>query len=180
MSDTGPGNDEADTTVVTEEETENDRAYGWPLTTVRGQQVLHPDRVQWRETALQLLDDGWNMCLDVTAVDYSAYHDDRNLPVGVEPQRFEVVASFLSYERHERLRARVQVPDEDPTVDSLYAIYPGTDFLEREVYDLFGIVFSGHPDLSRILMPESWDGHPLRKDFAISSIPVQFKAAGRR
>ena len=180
MSNPDAGNDEAETPVVTQEGTDNDEAYGCPVTEVRGQQVLHPDRHGWRNIALQLLDDGWNMCLDVTAVDYSAHHGNRNLADGVEPERFEVVASFLSYERHRRLRARIQVPGEDPTVDSLYAVYPGTDFLEREVYDLFGIIFSGHPDLSRILMPESWDGHPLRKDFAISSIPVQFKAPSRR
>lgn len=68
------------------------------------------------------------------------------------------------------------MPADDPSIESLYAVYPGTDFLEREVYDLFGIRFVGHPDPSRILMPESWEGHPLRKDFAIGAIPVQFKA----
>lgn len=126
--------------------------------------------------ALALLADGWNMCVDVTAVDYSAGGAGRELPDGVAPERFEVVASFLSHERRERIRARAQVPGDEPSIDSLYAIYPGTDFLEREVFDLFGISFDGHPDLSRILMPETWEGHPLRKDFAIGSIPVQFKA----
>jgi NADH-quinone oxidoreductase subunit C len=69
------------------------------------------------------------------------------------------------------------VPESDPEIASLYVVFPGTDFLEREVFDLFGINFSGHPDPSRILMPETWEGHPLRKDFAIGAIPVQFKAA---
>jgi NADH-quinone oxidoreductase subunit C len=96
----------------------------------------------------------------------------------VDPERFEVVASFVSHQRRERIRLRTQVPGDDPAVDSLYAIFPGTDFLEREVYDLFGITFHGHPDLSRILMPETWEGHPLRKDYAIGAIPVQFKAQG--
>jgi NADH-quinone oxidoreductase subunit C len=157
------------------EEAESPTLYDCPVETVGSQQVIHPDRQQWRQTALALLADGWNMCVDVTSVDY-LNHPGRRLPDGVEAQRFEVVASFLSYERRQRLRARIQVPADDPTVDSLYDVYPGTDFLEREVYDLMGITFTGHPDLSRILMPETWDGHPLRKDYATGSIPVQFKA----
>ena len=152
-------------------------AYGWPLTDDRGQQVIHPDRSAWLETASQLLADGWNMCVDVTAVDYLTHQGQRPLPAGVEPERFEVVASFLSHARRQRLRARIQVPADDPTVPSLYAIYPGTDTLEREVFDLMGIEFEGHPDLSRILMPEHWEGHPLRKDEATGTIPVQFKGA---
>jgi len=71
----------------------------------------------------------------------------------------------------------VQVPESDPTIASLYSIYPGADALEREVYDLLGVAFEGHPDLSRIMMPEHWEGHPLRKDYATGAIPVQFKGA---
>lgn len=153
-------------------------AYGALVTYSRGQRVIHPERSAWASTARELLADGWDMCVDVTAADYLSYHGTRHLPDGVTPERFEVVATFVSYRRRERLRARAQVPASDPTIESLYVIYPGTDFLEREVYDLFGITFTGHPDLSRILMPETWDGHPLRKDFAIGAIPVQFKAAG--
>ncbi|MEL7155609.1 MAG: NADH-quinone oxidoreductase subunit C [Actinomycetota bacterium] len=152
--------------------------YGFPVTESRGQAVLHPPRSAWRDLAVTLLNDGWNMCVDVTAVDYSAYTAERGLPPGVEAERYEVVASFLSYERAERLRARVQVPDDDPSVESIYAVYPGIDFQEREVFDLMGITFEGHPDLSRILMPENWEGHPLRKDYAVGAIPVQFKAGG--
>lgn len=163
-----------------ERETEQDTMYGCPVTESRGQRVIHPSRDNWSAVAGELLVDGWNMCIDVTAVDYLTYsHSDgaaRRLPAGIEPQRYEVVASFLSHVRRERLRARVQVPADDPTIPSLYAIYPGTDYLEREVFDLMGIVFEGHPDLSRILMPETWQGHPLRKDYAVGAIPVQFKA----
>ena len=93
----------------------------------------------------------------------------------VEPERFEVVYQFLSFGRRERLRARVQVPDADPVVPSLFQVHPGTEAMEREVFDMFGIRFDGHPDLTRILMPEDWEGHPLRKDYAIGKIPVQFK-----
>lgn len=154
--------------------------YGCPVTESRGQRVIHPSGDNWLEVASELLVDGWNMCVDVTAVDYLNYSRSegavRVLPAGVEPQRFEVVVSFVSHARRERLRARIQVPADDPTIPSLFAVYPGTDYLEREVYDLMGIVFEGHPDLSRILMPETWQGHPLRKDYAVGEIPVQFKA----
>ena len=172
MSDPAPDTDE----TTQEPEPEPETAYDALVTWSFGQRVIHPERGRWLTTARALLADGWNMCLDVTAVDYLSYHGERNLPPGVEPERFEVVATFVSYERRERLRARAQVPESDPSIESLYVVYPGTDFLEREVYDLMGITFVGHPDLSRILMPETWEGHPLRKDYGIGAIPVQFKA----
>jgi NADH-quinone oxidoreductase subunit C len=78
------------------------------------------------------------------------------------------------------VRLRVQVPDEEPVVPTLWELYPGTEALEREVFDMFGIVFEGHPDPTRILMPEDWEGHPLRKDYAVGRIPVQFKAVEGR
>ncbi len=151
-------------------------AYGCSVSYSRGQRVIHPDRGTWAEVAAALLADGWNMCVDVTAVDYSTYDGSRDLPDGVAPERFELIASFISHTTRDRLRARVQIPADDPVVSSLYHLYPGTDYLEREVFDLMGIAFDGHPDLSRILMPENWDGHPLRKDYAVGAIPVQFKA----
>jgi NADH-quinone oxidoreductase subunit C len=91
---------------------------------------------------------------DVTAVDH--YPN--------EP-RFEVVVHLLSFETAERLRLKVQISGDDPTVDSLVPVWPAAHAFEREVFDLFGIRFSGHPDLRRILMPEDWEGHPLRKDY---------------
>jgi NADH-quinone oxidoreductase subunit C len=121
--------------------------------------------------------DGFDQLIDLTAVDYLTYGADRGLPEGVAPERFEVVASLMSHERRERLRMRVQVPADDPTVPTLFDLWPGSENLEREVYDMFGIAFEGHPDLSRILMPEDWTGHPLRKDYDAGQIPVQFKAA---
>ncbi|MEY3147960.1 MAG: hypothetical protein RL688_1179, partial [Actinomycetota bacterium] len=77
----------------------------------------------------------------------------------------------------DRIRLRVQVPESDTTIASLFDLWPGTEAMEREVFDMFGISFDGHPDLTRILMPEDWDGHPLRKDYEIGRIPVQFKGA---
>ena len=73
-------------------------------------------------------------------------------------------------------RLRAQVAD-DVEVPSLFDRYPGTEAMERETFDMYGIVFTDHPDMSRILMPETWNGHPLRKDYDIGRIPVQFKGA---
>ncbi len=142
-----------------------------------GQAVLHPSRSQWCDVAAAARADGFDQLIDLTAVDYLTYGADRGLPEGVEPERFEVIASLLSHERRERLRMRVQVPAGDPSLPTLFDLWPGSESLEREVYDMFGIAFEDHPDLSRILMPEDWSGHPLRKDYDAGQIPVQFKAA---
>ena len=149
--------------------------YGCPESEARGERVIHPSSTAWVDTAQALLDDGWNMCIDLTAVDYLTYSAPRNLPEGVNGERFEVVAAFVSHSTGERLRARTQISAESTSVGSITSIYPGADYLEREVYDMFGITFDGHPDLSRILMPEHWEGHPLRKDYDVGAIPVQFK-----
>ena len=150
--------------------------YGVPVTTSRGQTVLHPSREGLVELVRNLRDDeGFLVCVDVTAVDYVAYKADRALPDGVAPERFEVVVGLLSHATAERLRLRVQVPADDATCPSLFDVHPGTEALEREVFDMFGIRFDGHPDLTRILMPEDWEGHPLRKDNPVGAIPVQFK-----
>ena len=143
----------------------------------RGQAVVHPSRGQWSDVASAARADGFDQLIDLTAVDYLTYGAVRSLPEGVQPERFEVVASLMSHERRQRLRMRVQVPADDPSLPTLFDLWPGAENLEREVFDMFGIVFEGHPDLSRILMPEDWSGHPLRKDYDSGQIPVQFKAA---
>jgi NADH-quinone oxidoreductase subunit C len=135
--------------------------------------VLHPSRAQYIGVLRELLDDTFTMCADLTAVDY-LLHMNRALPDGIAGERFEVVVNLLSIERRERIRVRVQVPEAEPTIASAFDLYPGAEAMEREVFDMFGIVFTDHPDLTRILMPEDWDGHPLRKDDDPSRIPVQF------
>ena len=122
--------------------------------------------------------DGYDLPVGVTGVDYLT-HPGRDLPGGIRPERFEVVVELLSLAHRRRVRVRCQVPAQDPFVPSLFDLWPGTEAHERETYDMFGIRFAGHPDLSRILMPEDWEGHPLRKDYDTGHIPVQFKEAPR-
>ena len=123
-----------------------------------------------------LKDDGFEMCVDICGVDYLE-HSSRHVPEGVSPTRFEVVANFLSLTKKQRVRVRVQAGNDAPRVDSLFDLYPGAEAPERETFDMFGILFDGHPDLTRILMPEDWEGHPLRKDYGVGHVPVQFKEA---
>jgi NADH-quinone oxidoreductase subunit C len=148
--------------------------HGCPVTELQGQEVVYPTREQYLDVAGALADEGYTMALDLCGVDYLEYMH-RPLPEGIDAERFEVVVQLLDIGNRRRTRLRVQVPEDDPTVPSLFDLHPGTEACERETYDMFGIVFDGHPDLTRILMPEDWDGHPLRKDYAIGSIPVQFK-----
>ena len=142
--------------------------YGMPLTESRGQTVLHPSRDQLVDLVRTLRDDeGFGVCVDVTAVDYIAYGGRRDLPEGIEPGRYEVVVGLLSHATAQRLRLRVQVPADDPTCPSLFDVHPGTEALEREVFDMFGIAFEGHPDLRRILMPDDYTEFPLRKELPL-------------
>jgi NADH-quinone oxidoreductase subunit C len=176
--------------------------HGCPVGESAGQRVVYVDRARYLEVFRALYQDGYDLCSDVTAVDYIA-HPGRPLPDPVTPERFEVVVNLLdrgtgptgvaggngtgngtsgngaahAARPPRRLRARCQVPASDPTVPSLFDVWPGSDAMEREVFDLMGIVFEGHPDLSRILMPDDWEGHPLRKDNPVGRVPVQFKEA---
>jgi len=141
-----------------------------------GQRVLHASRDQYVSVIKALADEGYEMCVDLTGVDYLAM-PQRTIGFGIQAERFEVAVNLLSLSQRKRIRVRVQVPADDCTMPTLFDIHPGTEAHERETFDMFGIVFTGHPDMTRILMPEDWDGHPLRKDYSQGSIPVQFKGA---
>ena len=161
---------------VSEQGTGPDLVHGALVSWSRGQQVLHVTRENYLDVMSALRSDGFDLCADLCAVDYLA-HPARAVPDGVSPERFEVVVDLLSLQHRKRARVRVQVPESDPRVTSLFGLYPGTEVMEREAFDLMGVRFDGHPDLSRILMPEDWEGHPLRKDYSVGRVPVQFKAA---
>src|SRR5205807_8936347 len=126
-----------------------------------GQPVVYVDRAIWADLGGFLRDEQqFTQCIDVTAVDHLVDAARLSLP-GVRPERFELVASFLSHPRNRRIRAICEVPAEDLSAPSLTEVYQGANFAEREVYDLFGIIFTGHPDLACILMPDDWVGYPF-------------------
>jgi NADH-quinone oxidoreductase subunit C len=114
------------------------------------------DRTLICEACQTLRADGFASLADITCVDWHP----------TEP-RFEVVYHLLSMTRKERVRLKVKLDSSDPVVDSLTSVWPGANYFEREIFDLFGIRFSGHPYQKRILMPEEWEGHPLRKDYPV-------------
>ncbi len=160
----------------------HDAAAGSPLPAVprssghRVDEVAFPPRATYHDLVGSYKASGFEQLADLTAVDYLT-HAGRALPSDVLPERFEVVVNLLSLSLRRRVRVRVQVPEDDPTVDTLWDLYPGAEAMEREVFDLYGVRFEGHPDLTRILMPEDWEGHPLRKDYGVGRVPVQFKEA---
>ena len=150
--------------------------HGCPVTSSYGQEVIHATVENYLDVIKALDDEGYTMCADLCGVDYLEFMD-RSLPATVQRERFEVVVNLLDLAGRRRTRVRVQVPESAPTVASLFDLYPGTEAMEREAFDMFGISFDDHPDLPRILMPEDWEGHPLRKDYDVGRIPVQFKGA---
>jgi NADH-quinone oxidoreductase subunit C len=125
----------------------------------RDEMTIVVDRSALREACALLREDSacpFNFLSDVTCVDWYP----------AEP-RFEVVYHLLSIPKKERVRLKVRLNSSSPTVDSLTSIWPGANYFEREVFDLFGVRFAGHPYLRRIMMPEDWEGHPLRKDYPV-------------
>ena len=148
---------------------------GSVFATSHGQPVVYVDRTVMADVARMLRDEEqFTMLVDTVAVDH-LLDGSRPAVAGVAGERFEVVVNFLSHTRNRRIRIISEVPADDPTVPSLTPVYPGANFPERESFDLFGITFEGHPDLTRILMPDDWHGHPLRKDDAAARVPVTFK-----
>jgi NADH-quinone oxidoreductase subunit C len=91
--------------------------------------------------------------------------------------RFWVAYHLYSIRHRHRLRLKAGLPDEAPRIPTVTGLYPTADWLEREVFDFFGVVFDGHPDLRRIIMPDDWNGHPLRKDYALGGVPTRYHGA---
>jgi NADH-quinone oxidoreductase subunit C len=118
-----------------------------------------------RTVLRQLRDKGYGALMSVHGVDYWP-----------EEPRFGVLYELLDMREVDRITVKVRVPGDDPTVPSVTPEWPTADFQEREVYDMFGVVFPGHPDPRRILMPEDYEGHPQRRDFPVGGEPVHFTA----
>jgi NADH-quinone oxidoreductase subunit C len=137
------------------------------LVVARGELTAVVDRLDLVATMEALRDDedlAFDSLSDVSSTDWPER----------EP-RFWVSYHLYSSRHHHRLRLKVGLSAEDPDVPSVTGLFPSADWQEREVFDLFGITFDGHPDLRRILMPEDWDGHPLRKDYALGGVGTAYK-----
>jgi NADH-quinone oxidoreductase subunit C len=137
----------------------------------RGELTLYVKREALLELCQTLRDDPalrFEMCSGVSGVDY--LHD----PTG---RRLHAVYHLLSMTYRRRIRLEVSVTVEDPHVPSVTEIYPTANWHERETWDFFGIVFDGHPSLTRIEMPDDWPGHPQRKDYPLGGVPVEYKGA---
>ncbi len=135
-----------------------------------GQLTLHIRREHLRDVAQVLRDDAslrFEMCMGVSGVHWP----------GDSGRELHAVYPLLSITHNRRIRLEVACPDADPHIPSLYSVYPTNDWHERETYDFFGIVFDGHPSLTRIQMPDDWPGHPQRKDYPLGGIPVEYKGA---
>jgi len=141
------------------------RLLGWKAQSVEGvkfdrdEMTIYVERSAIRQAFALLRDDTtcpFTYLSDITCLDW---HPN-------EP-RFEVVYHLLSIPNKERVRLKVKLSGEAPALDSITSVWPGANYFEREVFDLFGIRFNGHPYLRRIMMPENWEGHPLRKDYPV-------------
>jgi len=125
----------------------------------RDEMTVYVERSAIREACSLLRDDPgcmFNYLSDVTCVDWFPS----------EP-RFEVIYHLLSISKKERVRLKVRLGSDNPALESVTSVWPGANYFEREVFDLFGVRFLGHPYLRRLLMPEDWEGHPLRKDYPV-------------
>ena len=134
----------------------------------RGELTLHVKSARLSEVALILRDElKFEMCMGVSGAHYPA-ETGREL---------HALYPLLSLTRNQRIRLEVSVPDSNPRIPSLVEIWASNNWQERETYDMFGIIFDGHPALTRIMMPDDWPGHPQRKDYPLGGIPVEYKGA---
>ncbi len=135
-----------------------------------GELTFHVRRQHLPDVARRLRDDpalAFELCSGVSGVHYPAEAD----------RELHAVYHFVSLTHNRRLRLEVAAPDADPRIPSLVEVYPTCDWHERETWDFFGIIFTGHPALTRIEMPDDWKGHPQRKDYPLGGIPVEYRGA---
>jgi NADH-quinone oxidoreductase subunit C len=135
----------------------------------RGELTLHIVPARILEVCKILRDDlslRYELCSSVSGVDY--LNDDR---------RLHIVYHLTSMTYRRRVRLECAVTTQDPHLPSVTSVYPTADWHERETYDMFGVIFDGHPNLTRILMPDDWEGHPQRKDYPLGGVPVEYKGA---
>ena len=134
----------------------------------RGELTLHVKREKLVEVAFILRDKlKFEMCMGVNGVHYPEQTD----------RELHAVYPLLSLTKNQRIRLEVSVPDADAHIPSVVEVWAGNNWHERETFDMFGIIFDGHPGLTRILMPDDWEGHPQRKDYSFGGIPVEYKGA---
>jgi len=134
----------------------------------RGELTLHVKREKLVEVCMVLRDKlRFEMCLGVNGVHYPDQSG----------RELHAVYPLLSITHNRRVRIEVSCPDSDPHIPSVVEVWAGNNWHERETYDMFGIIFDGHPALTRILMPDDWQGHPQRKDYALNGIAVEYKGA---
>ncbi|PZG23002.1 NADH-quinone oxidoreductase subunit C [Nonomuraea aridisoli] len=136
----------------------------------RGELTLHVKRERLVEVCQKLRDDPalrFELSLGVSGVHYPH----------LTGEELHAVYHLCSITHNRRVRVEVSCPDADPHIPSTVGVYPGHDWHERETYDFFGIIFDGHPALTRIMMPDDWEGHPQRKDYPLGGIPVEYRGA---
>ena len=149
----------------------------------RGEVTLHVRPARIAEVCQTLRDDAalrFELCSSVSGVDYLDTDTDSGAAGasnGSADRRLHAVYHLTSMTYRRRIRLECAVSTEEPHLPSVTAVYPTADWQEREAYDMFGIVFDGHPNLTRILMPDDWEGYPQRKDYPLGGVPVEYKGA---
>jgi NADH-quinone oxidoreductase subunit C len=145
----------------------------------RGELTIHIAPEKIADVCQAMRDDDalrFELCSSVSAVDYLGIGRESEV-AGAPERRLHAVYHLTSMTYRRRIRLEAAVSVEDPHLPSVTSVYPTADWQERETYDMFGIIFDGHPGLTRILMPDDWEGHPQRKDYPLGGIPVEYKGA---